>query len=129
MTLQLTPFTAFDGIAFSLGVEALVARLGPPQRRTRNDAALDEYDYGHSVFRFQDGGRLEEITKRAPVLQIGTVAIPFAALDDFVRGQDSEAFERAGFVVSPLYGLAFVPAEPDWITALARHCIAAWRAL
>ena len=129
MTLQLLPFTAFDDIPFSLGVEALVARLGPPNRCTRNDAALNEYDYGHSVLRFQDGGRLEEITKRAPVLQLGSVAIPFAALAGFVRGQDDAAFERAGFLVSPSFGIAFVPEEPDWVTALARHCLPSWRAL
>lgn len=129
MTLQLTPFTAFGAIPFSVGVEALLARLGPPQRCERNAAELDEYDYGHSVFRFQDGGRLEEITQRAPVLQLGAVAIPFAALAGFVRGQDGEAFERAGFLISPAFGIAFVPDEPDWVTALARHCIPTWRAL
>jgi len=129
MTLRLTPFAAFGDIDFSLGVEELVAWLGPPNRHSRNEAALNEYDYGHSVFRFQDGGRLEEITRRAPVLQIGSVAIPFTALAGFVRAQDSGAFERAGFLVSPLYGLAFVPEEPDWVTALAPHCIPTWRAL
>lgn len=127
--LQLTPFNAFDGIPFSLGVEDLVARLGPPQRYSRSAVGLHEYDYGHSVLRFQDSGRLEEITKRAPVLQLGVVAIPFGALGGFVRGQDDAAFERAGFLVSPAFGLAFVPDEPDWVTALARHCLPAWRAL
>ena len=29
----------------------------------------------------------------------------------------------------PRFGLAFVPADPDWVTALARHCIPTWRAL
>lgn len=129
ITRPLTPYQAFDGIPFSLGVDALIADLGLPERSARNAAALDEYDYGHSVFRFQDGGRLEEITKRTPVLQIGAVAIPFAALGGFVRYQDAGVFERAGFLVSPLYGLAFVPDEPDWVTALARHCIPTWRAM
>lgn len=127
--LHLDPFVVFDGIPFTLAAEELVARLGPPRRLTRNAVALNEYDYGHSVFRFQDGGRLEEITKRTPVLQLGSVAIPFAALGGFVRAQDDEAFERAGFLVSPAFGLAFVPAEPDWVTALARHCLPTWRAL
>ena len=39
------------------------------------------------------------------------------------------AFVRAGFLVSPRFGLAFVPDQPDWVTALAAHCIGAWRAL
>ncbi|KQV48930.1 hypothetical protein ASC95_22185 [Pelomonas sp. Root1217] len=127
--MRLEPFTAFGDLLFSLSVEDLIARLGPPNRCTRNDVALNEYDYGHSVLRFQDNGRLEEITKRAPVLQLKTVAIPFAALAGFVRAQDANTFERAGFLVSPALGIAFVPEEPDWVTALARHCIATWRAL
>ena len=129
MALRLQPFTAFGDLPFSLGVEALIARLGPPNRCSRNNVALNEYDYGHSVLRFQDGGRLEEITRRAPVLQLDTVVIPFAALAGFVLAQDAETFERAGFLVSPALGLAFVPGEPDWVTALARHCIPIWRAL
>lgn len=36
---------------------------------------------------------------------------------------------RARFVVSPLYGIAFDPFEPAWVTALARHCIPQWEAL
>lgn len=127
--LRLQPFVALGDLAFSLGVEELVARLGPPRHCTRNAAALNEYDYGHAVLRFQDGGRLEEITRRAPVLQLDRVAIPFPALASFVLAQDSQTFERAGFLVSPAFGLAFVPGEPDWVTALARHCIPSWRAL
>jgi hypothetical protein len=42
---------------------------------------------------------------------------------------EGQTFECAGFLVSPRYGLAFVPAEPDWATALAAHCLPAWRAL
>jgi hypothetical protein len=81
------------------------------------------------VFRFQAGGRLEEVTQRVPVLHLGALAVPFRALGAFVRAQDEDAFERAGFVVSPRLGLAFVPAEPDWVTALALHCMPAWCAL
>lgn len=127
--LRLQPFTAFGDLPFSLSVEALVARLGPPNHCARNNVELNAYDYGHCVLRFQDSGRLEEITQRAPVLQLDTVAIPFAALAGFVLAQDPEAFERAGFLVSPALGIAFVPGEPDWVTALARHCIPTWRAL
>ena len=46
-----------------------------------------------------------------------------------LRAHDGQVFERAGFVVSPRFGLAFVPAEPDWVTALAAHCVDTWRAL
>ena len=90
---------------------------------------LNELDYDTAVFRFQDCGRLEEITVQAPVVDLGAVAVPFASLEPFVRIQDSMAFERAGFIVSPRFGLAFDPQCPCWVTALAEHCIASWRAL
>ena len=73
------------------------------------------------------------MTRRAPVLYLqldgGVADVPFAGLADFVRAHDAGAFERAGFLVSPRLGLAFVPAEPDWVTALAAHCIGTWRDL
>ena len=46
-----------------------------------------------------------------------------------IRDNDSAAFERAGFLVSPRYGIAFVPDEPGWLTALARHCLPQWEAM
>ena len=95
----------------------------------RNGVGLDEMDYGDVVYRFQASGRLEEITLQAQVVAIGNVVVPFDALAAFVRGQDGEAFERAGFLVSPRFGLAFDPTEPFWVTALARHCIPEWEAL
>ncbi|MCW5631835.1 MAG: hypothetical protein KIT17_00720 [Rubrivivax sp.] len=131
--MKLTPFRRVDEHSFGLTPEELVARRGPPHARRRNAVALDELDYGDVVFRFQASGRLEEVTRRAPVLHLcggpSDVAVPFTSLAGFVGGQDPEAFERAGFVVSPRFGLAFAPGSPDWVTALARHCIATWRAL
>ena len=127
--MHLVPYVRVDDIPFSVTPEQLLARFGPPRRRGRNDVHLDELDYGHTVYRFQDSGRLEEVTRRTPVLHLEQVAVPFAALEGFIRSQDPEAFERAGFLVSPRYGLAFVPREPDWVTALAAHCIPTWRAL
>ena len=81
------------------------------------------------MFRFQDCGRLEEVTAQAPVLHLGTAAVPFSLLEEFIRDHDALMFERAGFVVSPSFGLAFDPQCPSWVTALARHCIAEWKAL
>jgi hypothetical protein len=127
--VHLTPYLTVDDIGFDLTPDALVARLGRPASITTNDVALTAYDYGERVFRFQDNGRLEEVTQRVPVLRVGSVAIPFAALAGFVRAQDDDAFDRAGFLVSPRWGIAFVPDEPDWLTALARHCIPTWQAL
>jgi len=102
---------------------------GQPVSTGRNAVGLNELDYLSVVYRFQDGGRLEEITLQARVVNFGNVAVPFDALASFVWREDPGVFERAGFVVSPRFGLAFDPDEPLWVTALAAHCLDAWRAL
>lgn len=127
--MRLTPFVSVDSTAFATRRNDLLAARGAPDHCSRNAVGLNEMDYGDAVFRFQDNGRLEEITRQAPVLHLGAVAIPFAALDRFVQEQDPDAFERAGFVVSPKLGIAFDPRCPSWVTALAAHAIDAWRAL
>ena len=123
------PYIAVDGVPFAITPEQLRARFGCPQSQQRTPVRLNEYDFGDRVFRFQDSGRLEEVTQRAPELRIGDAMVPFAALAAFVRAHDADAFERARFLISPRYGLAFVPDSPDWVTALAAHCISTWREL
>jgi len=127
--MKLDPYVQVDGTLFTDSAEDLQRARGRPWRTARNDVGLNEMDYGDIVYRFQDGGRLEEITLEAEVITLGNVSVPFAALAAFIRRQDPEAFERAGFLVSPALGLAFDPAEPFWVTALARHCIPEWKAL
>jgi hypothetical protein len=126
---RLQPYVAVDGTPFSANSADLLRTRGQPWKSGRNAVGLNELDYGDKVYRFQDGGRLEEVTFQAEVITVGNVAMPFEALAAFVRSQDDEAFERAGFLVSPAFGLAFDPREPYWITALARHCIPEWEAL
>lgn len=127
--MKLQPFEQVDDTPFSATSADILRARGKPWRAARNGVGLDEMDYGDVVFRFQDSGRLEEVTLQAEVVALGNVMVPFAALAAFIRGQDPEAFERAGFLVSPRYGLAFDPGEPFWVTALARHCIPQWKAL
>lgn len=127
--MKLQPYEQVDETPFSVSSADIVRARGKPWRAGRNGVGLNEMDYGDVVYRFQDCGRLEEVTLQAEVVTVGNVAVPFGALAGFIRGQDPEAFERAGFLVSPGYGLAFDPAEPFWVTALARHCIPQWKAL
>ncbi|WP_232352004.1 hypothetical protein [Inhella proteolytica] len=127
--MRLDPFEAVDGLSFALLPPELVQQLGWPQHERRNAVGLNEYDYEERILRFQDSGRLEEVTVRAWVLHLGSLAIPFAHLEAFVRTHDPECFERAGFLVSPRYGFAFAPDCPPWITALAPHGVEAWRRL
>lgn len=132
--MRLRPFVKVDDTPFDVSRAQIESTWGAPRSTVTRGVGLIELDYGRAVFRFQvSSGRLEEVTERAPVIYLvtkdGVVDVPFSTLGTFVRQRDSEIFERAGFVVSPRFGLAFVPDEPDWVTALAAHCIATWRRL
>ena len=127
--MRIEPFVSVDGNSFAITPDELLRARGLPANQCRNDVGLNEFDYTTIVFRFQDSGRLEEITARAPVLSIGSVFVPFANLGWFIRHQDPGAFMRARFLVSPAFGLAFDPLEPVWVTGLARHCLPQWAAL
>lgn len=127
--MHLDPYVSVDGIPFTAGRDDVVRLRGQPDSEARNAVELTELDYGDVVFRFQDCGRLEEVTERAKVLHLNTVSVPFPSLKAFVYAQDGSYFERAGFLVSPKFGLAFVPDSPYWVTALARHAIEQWEAL
>ncbi len=127
--MKLHPYSSVDDVPFSVSREGVLRSRGRPVRQARNEIGLNELDYGDVVFRFQDCGRLEEVTARAAVVNLGTVAVSFAALESFIRDNDSSMFERAGFLVSPKFGLAFDPQCPSWVTVLAAHCIDEWRAL
>jgi len=127
--MRLDPFVSVDGNSFSLSREDVLRERGTPNHERRNEVGLNELDYTNTVFRFQDCGRLEEITAQAPVIHLGAVAVPFISLETFIREQDPRAFKRADFLVSPAFGLAFDPTEPYWVTALAKHCLVQWEAL
>jgi hypothetical protein len=127
--MRLLPYQAVDDILFSSSRDEVVRGRGRPHRCGRNGVGLNELDYGSVVFRFQDNGRLEEVTQQALVMTLGKIAVPFASLAHFIRAHDEFAFERGGFIVSPRFGFAFDPSDPCWVTALASHCIETWRAL
>lgn len=127
--VRLVPYASVDGLPFTASMAEVRQRFGPPLQERRNAVALNELDHGSVVYRFQDNGRLEEVTCEAHEVDLGSHVVPFAGLPAFIRERDPDAFERAGFIVSPAFGLAVVPDDPFWVTALARHCIAAWRAL
>ncbi len=127
--MNLDPFARVDDVPFSASPDEVLRLRGTPWRTGRNGIGLNELDYGSVVFRFQDGGRLEEVTMPAPLVIVGTRSIAFEALASFLRAADAGCFERARFLVSPRFGIAFDPGEPYWVTALAAHCLDAWRRL
>ena len=127
--MHLQPYLRVNGTPFTATRDDVIRAHGQPRSESRNTVGLTALDYGEVVYRFQDSGRLEEVTVGAEVLHLGTVAVPFRDLATFVQLNDRTAFDRAGFLVSPRYGIAFVPDEPCWVTALAKHCVAEWEAI
>lgn len=127
--MRLDPFECINGRPFSISRAEVLRSHGTPVRESHNNIGLDELDYGTVVYRFQDCGRLEEVTVQAPIVHLAAVSVPFASLESFLREQDGSCFRRAGFLISPRFGIAFDPTEPPWVTALARHCLAQWEAL
>lgn len=129
--MKLVPCTQVNDLPFTATSADVRQRHGPPAREADNAVGLKELDYGATVFRFQlSTGRLEEVTARAPVLHLpGGVAVPFASLAAFLRDNDPGTFRAAGFIVSPAFGLAFDPADSNWVTALAAHALPEWRKL
>ncbi len=78
--MNLDPFVSVDGIPFTISQEEIVKRRGQPLGSGRNAVGLNEFDYASVVYRFQDSGRLEEVTTQAPVVNFGNVAVPFETL-------------------------------------------------
>ena len=110
--MHLQPCQSVNGTPFTATRDDVIRAHGQPRNESRNSVGLTALDYGDVVYRFQDSGRLEEVTGRAEGLHMGTVAVPFRDLAAFVQSSDNTAFDRAGFLVSPRYGIAFVPDEP-----------------
>lgn len=127
--MKLLPFIRVDATPFSASREDIERERGRPVQEAFNLVGLTELDYGTVVFRFQSSGRLEEITMQAQAVEVEGCDVPFHALETFVRERDDAVFDRAGFVVSPRFGLAFDPRSSGWVTALAAHCLDEWRAL
>ena len=127
--MHVIPYLLVDQLPFSATHDQVRRHYGKPLRTETLNIGLHTLDYGQWVARFQHNGRLEEITKRAPCIHLHGQRVPFARLEAFVRRHDPAVFVRSDFVVSPRYGIAFVPGDSNWVTALAAHCIPTWRAM
>jgi hypothetical protein len=127
--MKLNPFVCVGDLPFTVTAADVRQRLGRPRSEALNRVGLTEMDYRQAVFRFQQSGRLEEVTSRVSVLHLPEAAVPFASLAAFVREHDATAFRVGGFFVTPRFGVAFDPADSNWVTALAAHCLPQWRML
>jgi hypothetical protein len=127
--MHLVPFEQLDDLPFSLTAEAVRARLGTPRRAGRNNVELDEMDYGGVVFRFQDNGRLEEIScaRRCCIWAPWRCRSPTCPR---LSGPRMRLVRTRGLSGQPALRPGLRAGQRGaWITALARHCLPQWEAL
>lgn len=127
--MKLLPFTAVDGLAFGATAEAVADFLGPPSSNKLSRKGERELSYANARYRFDGKGHLTEVTADTLAVQFGSVSVPFKLLAAYLKEQDLSTFEKVGFVVSPMYGLALDPAFPSWVTAFSTERLALWRAI
>ena len=107
--MKLDPYVQVGDTPFTASREDLLRARGEPWRAQRNGVGLNEMDYGDVVYRFQDCGRLEEITLQAEVVHIGKVAVP----------------EGAGYGLSPYFRVSFATSLDKLVEACRRMDAAA----
>lgn len=127
--MKVVPFESVGEVKFSDSRKDIIAALGKPDQEVGNCIGLHELKYQNIIYRFDKAGALEEITVHAPVLDLGAVSVPFSVLSAYIHQQDHSAFTKAGFLVSPQFGLAFDPDCPPWVTVITKHSIDLWRAV
>lgn len=127
MAVEIIPFVRVGDVAFGSDPAAVIGIMGERYTQQVNRIGLTEIDYGTAVYRFDDDAVLVEITVGAPVLELDGQDIAFEALADFLRANDPNAFECAGFMISPRYGIAFDPWHASWVTAFPENMIDSWR--
>lgn len=127
--MRIIPFESVGEIKFSASREDVIATLGQPNQEMHNKIGLLELTYQNIICRLDKSGAVEEITAYAPILSLGVHSVLFSALAAYIHQYDHSAFKKHGFLVSPLFGLAFDPYYPPWITAITKHSVNLWKAV
>jgi hypothetical protein len=126
--MKVSPFAKVGNVPFGISPDALIELLGPPNDQRTDNSSNSELDYGSAVYRFDATSTLVEVTADVPALELGDAVIPFPFLAAYVREHDQSAFERAGFLVSPSFGLAHDPDYPSWVTVFPQQSVSLWQA-
>lgn len=124
--MKIEPYVQVGSLRFGVGRKAILAALGKPVSERVNRKGELELEYSAAIYRLENDS-LIEASIDAPVVILGSVAVPFQTLSGFVLEHDKEAFECVGFVVSPAHGVAFDSKYPSWITAFPQKELAEWQ--
>lgn len=125
--MKIEPYKKAGEVSLDIKESELLRNLGNPERKSINNIGLVEFDFGDRVFRFDSTGTLNEATIESEVIEIESASIPFKNLGLHIKEEDSAAFEKYGFIVSPLFGVAFDPEHSPWVTVITKRGLAAWQ--
>ncbi len=120
-------FKKLDNIALDIKETEIESRIKMDCKISKESGKLSEYDFGKYVFRFNEVGNLVEVTADAPIIDFDEKGIGFNKLHSFLMNEDSNVFEKFGFIVSPKYGIAFDPAYFPWVTFLSAEGLQCWQ--
>ncbi|PHR90377.1 MAG: hypothetical protein COA76_01605 [Moritella sp.] len=124
--MKLLPYKYIADFTLEIGEIDLVKISGSPSRKETNAVGLLELDYGSKVYRFDQVGDLNELTIKCEAVEVEGVVIPFAHLQGYITEVDGGAFDKYGFCVSPLLGVAFDPEHKPWLTVLTKKGLGSW---
>ena len=115
--MHFEPFERVGGIPFDASTEHVESQLGCPETTRTNRLGQLEFDYGESIFRFDNSSLLCEVTGHWTELSIGELSIPRKLLRNYIRKTDPLSEEVSGFTVGPSLGIAY---DDGWITLFRR---------
>jgi hypothetical protein len=127
--MKIRPFEAVGKVEFGMNRDAIINAFGAAVRESLSRRGETELHYANACCRFDSSSKLVEVTTNAPVVEFGSVAVPFNALASYVKQQDAAASEKVGFIVSPEFGVAFDPNFSSWVTAFSRERLQLWQAI
>ena len=127
--MRIEPFSKLGNVSLDITREGLELLLGAPSTKRTNRVGLEEHEYENSVYRFEASGVLSEVTIRAVHVEFGKIGVDFANLAGFIASNDPDSVEKHGFVLSPIYGVAFDPEHRPWLTVLTKTGLDAWQKL
>lgn len=134
--MKVVPYESAWGAPFGSSCQDVSAIFGAPQRISSATAKKRlEYHYPSVIFRFDDQLRLVEATADVEYVDVEGCSMPGAAraevafveLGFVIAKLDNASFSTFGFLVSPMFGVAFDPECRHWLTAFAASELSKWQ--
>ena len=136
--MKIIPYEHVSGVAFGASPKKASAIFGKPEQTARRtDDRRLEVVFPSLVCRFDARSRLVEVTASSDSFEIQGCRIrpnkgrtvAFSQLGFAVGKLDPASFIVNGFIVSPRFGIAFDPDQPNCVTAFSKSELVGWEKL